>query len=140
MSGRWCLHCALLEELDFATSSMNKVCNKQSFSFVTFVLEHPWAPHLIWTYQLWAGLQKHMLTDTQLWPWIPDSWLSHLWNLMQTNHVQISYDSWNVLPLCTQDWFIMDDLIDQDLPWFKLECLNACWMHLQMTTLAEITN
>jgi len=59
---------------------------------------------------------------------------------MQTNHVQISYDSWNVLPLRTQDWFIMDDLIDQDLPWFKLECLNACWMHLQITTLAEITD
>jgi len=33
---------------------------------------------MIRTYQLWAGLQQPILMDTQLCPWIPDWWLSHL--------------------------------------------------------------
>jgi len=33
----------------------------------------------------------------------------------------------------------MDYFLDQDLPQFQLEHLNACCMLLQVTTLAEIT-
>jgi len=33
---------------------------------------------LIRTYQVWAGIPQHVLSDTQPCPWIPDHWLSHL--------------------------------------------------------------
>jgi len=54
---------------------------------------------LIRTYQLWAGLSQHILTDTQPCPWIPSQWMSGLCQSMQTNHVQLIYDAWNIKPL-----------------------------------------
>ncbi len=95
---------------------------------------------LIRTYQLWAGLRRHVLFDTQPCPWIPSQWLSHLRQSMQTNQVQICYNAWTIQPMRANDRFIMEDLLDQDLPRFKLERLNACRMYLQVTTLAEITD
>jgi len=44
---------------------------------------------LIRTYQLWAGLSRHILEDTQPCPWIPNHWLSHLRQTMQRNCTQI---------------------------------------------------
>jgi len=95
---------------------------------------------LIRTYQLWAGLRKHILADMQPCPWIPSQWMSGLRQSMHTNCVQLIYDAWNIQPLRAHDRFIMDDLIDQDFPKLKLEQLNACRMYLQVTMLTEITD
>jgi len=95
---------------------------------------------LIRTYQLWAGLRQHVLTDTQPCPWIPSQWLSFLRQSMQTNQVQICYNSWTVPPLCTHDRYLMEDFNDQNFQRNQLERLNTCRMYLQVTTLAEITD
>jgi len=95
---------------------------------------------LIRTYQLWAGIKAHVLTDTQLCPWIPDSWLSHLRSTMQMTCITITYHSWTIPPLCNSDRYLMDNFLDYGLPRFKLECLNACQMYLKVTTLLEITD
>jgi len=52
---------------------------------------------LIHTYQLWASLQGHVLSDTWQYLWIPNCWLSHLWSTMYTNHISIKYQLWTVL-------------------------------------------
>jgi len=95
---------------------------------------------LICTYQLWARLSKHCLTNTQPCPWIPDHWLSHLRATMNTHQLHIRYQTWTFPPLQQQDRFLMEDFADQNLPRHQLEKLNACRMYLQVTTLAEITD
>ncbi len=57
---------------------------------------------------------------------------------MRTNRIQIKYASWMIKPLHKGDRFLMEDFCNQDFPRHKLEKLNACWMFLQVTTLAEI--
>jgi len=95
---------------------------------------------LIRTYQVWAGIRKHVLTDTQPCPWIPDHWLSKLCATMHLNRLQVKYESWMIPPLRINDRYLMNNFADQDFPMHKLEKLNACHMYLQVTTLAEITN
>jgi len=96
---------------------------------------------LVRTYQMWAGLRNHVLSDTQPCSWVPSQWLSFLRQLMHTNSIpQISYQSWTIPPLRINDQFLMEDFNAQDFPRHKLEWLNACRMFLQVTTLSEITN
>jgi len=95
---------------------------------------------LIRNYQLWAGIQGHVLSDTQPCPWIPNQWLTALRSSLHTLNAQICYSSWNVLPLQIGNRFLMEDFNNQDFPRHKLEKLNACRMYLQVTTLAEITD
>jgi len=54
---------------------------------------------LIHTYQLWAGLQQHVMIVTQPCLWIPNHWLSQLRATMHANQLQVHYDAWNILPL-----------------------------------------
>jgi len=89
-------------------------------------------------YQLWAGLHCHILENTQPCPWIPDQWPSHLRMTMTRNCTQICYSSWTILPLRQNDWYLMDDFVDQNFSKTKLEQLNTCRMYLQVTTLAEV--
>ncbi len=95
---------------------------------------------LIRTYQLWAGIRNPILSDTQPCVWIPDRWISHLRNIMHTQRIKIVYDAWTVQPLRHNDRFLMEDIIELNLPRNKLEQLNACRMYLQVTTLAEVTD
>jgi len=95
---------------------------------------------LIRTYQLWSGLSRHILEDTQPCPWIPSHWLSHLRHTMHCCRIQIRYNSWKVHPLRQQDRYLMEDCIEQNYSKAKLEQLNACRMYLQVNTLAEITD
>jgi len=95
---------------------------------------------LIHTYQLWAGIWHHVLDDTQLCPWILDHWLSHLRVMMNCNQIKIKYNSWNILPTQQHDHYLMEDFMDQNFSKQKMEQLNACWMYLQVTTLAEVSD
>ncbi len=93
---------------------------------------------MIRSYQLWAGLRQSILWDTQPCPWIPDWWLSHLRATMRSLQIQLRYAAWTVLPSRIGDRYLMEDFLDQNLPRYKLERLNACRMYLQVTTLSEI--
>jgi len=72
--------------------------------------------------------------------WIPDHWLSFVQKAMHTHDVTIQYNSWMILPLCTNDHFLMEDFQDHGTPPNQLEKLNVCRMYLQVTMLAEITD
>jgi len=93
---------------------------------------------LIRMYQLWAGIQNHVLSDTQPCPWIPNHWLTSLRQSLHQLSAKLCYQSWTISPLRQGDCFLMDDFNNQDFPWHKLEKLNACQMYLQVTTLSEI--
>jgi len=95
---------------------------------------------LIRTYQLWAGIHGHVLSDTQPCPWIPNQWLTALRMSLKHISAKICYPSWTVLPLRQGDQFLMEDFNNQDFPRHKLEKLNACQMYLQVTMLSEITD
>jgi len=58
---------------------------------------------LVRTYQLWAGLCHHILSNTQPCPWVLSQWLSFLHQSMHTNQIQICYQSWIVPPLHVHD-------------------------------------
>jgi len=62
---------------------------------------------LIRTYQVWAGLPQHVLSDMQPCSWIPNHWLSHLCNTMNEYKIQIGYQSWTYPPLQQLDRFLM---------------------------------
>jgi len=103
------LHRKLPRSMVFAPRNLGGVglCNlihKQSVQHLMILLCHLQAKTLlgtamellICTYQLWAGLQRHVLEDTQPCPWIPDHWLSHLRATMQRNKTKIKYNSWTI--------------------------------------------
>jgi len=69
---------------------------------------------LIRTYQLWAGIHNHVLSDTQSCPWVPSQWLSFLQQSMHTNQIQITYQSWT-LPALSKN-----PLPNGGLQWSKL--------------------
>jgi len=99
--GAWCLPPEVLAELAFAAFSTNMVPNRSSFTFAICMPKHHCIQCLMYsyaTYQLWAGIQHHVLYNTTLCPWIPNHWLSHLWSIMHSNQMQISYNSWNITP------------------------------------------
>jgi len=95
---------------------------------------------LLRTYQIWAGLPRPAIVDTQPCPWILDHWVSHLRATMHLHHLQVHYDAWTIKPLRLHDHFLMEDFLDQGLSSSQLEQLNACHMFLQVTTLSEITD
>jgi len=53
---------------------------------------------LIQKYQLWAGLQHHILTNSQPCLWIADRWLSWIRRTLQAYNIKIQYDSWVIPP------------------------------------------
>ena len=59
---------------------------------------------------------------------------------MHKHSIVIRYEAWTVPPLRERDRFLMDDFRDYGIPKNQLDKLNACRMHLQVTTLAEITD
>jgi len=91
-------------------------------------------------YQLWAGIQQPILTDTQPCPWVPDKWISRLWWTLHKNNIKISYDEWMMLPLQKNNIYIMEAIVDLGLLLSQLKQINACHMFLQVTTLAEMTD
>jgi len=95
---------------------------------------------LIRQYQLWAGLSQPILMDTSPCPWVPNKWLSRIRRTMHEHNIKIKHDTWRVLPLRTNDVFLMEAINDSNFNQSQLEQLNACRMYLQVTTLAEIVD
>jgi len=92
----------------------------------------------IWTYQLWVGLQCHVLTNTQPCQWIPDKCCCLFMSACRSTASPFSTPHKNIPSLQHHDHIL--DFLDQGLPKFQLECLNVCRMYLQVTMLSEITN
>jgi len=105
-------HRHLPRSVVFAPCSLGGVglCNldhKQSAQKLIILLRHLRANTplgrtmevLIRTYQVWAGLPTHVLSDTQPCPWIPECWLSHLCSSMHTHNISLHYHSWTLPPL-----------------------------------------
>jgi len=91
-------------------------------------------------YQLWAGIQQPILTNTQPCLWVPDKQISRLWQTLHKNNIKISYDEWTILPLQKYNVYIMEAIVDLGLSLSQLEQINACHMFLQVTTLAKMTD
>jgi len=108
--------------------TLGSACNLDALWRSSFVLIN---------YGQWS---KHMLSD--MWPclWIPGHWLLSARKAMHNNNITTCYDTWTIPPLHKHDQFLMDDFCDYGIPSNQLEKLNACWMYLHVTTLAEITN
>jgi len=54
--------------------------------------------------------------------------------------MQILHNSWMISPIRQHNVFIMEAILDLELSVLQLEQINACRMHLQITTLAEIAD
>jgi len=63
---------------------------------------------LIRQYQLWAGLQQHILTDTTPCIWIPDRWLSRIRQTLHKYNISIKYNAWTFPPIRAHDVYIME--------------------------------
>ncbi len=95
---------------------------------------------LLRKYQLWAGVSQPILQDTTPYPWVPDRWLSRIRRTMNEHHMTIQHDAWVIKPLRQNDIFIMEAVSDMGLTPRQLEQINACRMHLRVTTLAELVD
>jgi len=95
---------------------------------------------LIRTYQLWAGLSDPILLDTRPCSWILDCWLSRIRRTLQEHKIQIVDEGWTMPSICQFDVHLMDAITELQLTPMQLVQINACRMHLQVTTLAEITD
>jgi len=95
---------------------------------------------LIRKYQLWAGIQNHVLMDTSPCSWVPDRWLSRIRRTLHTYNIKIKYDAWTIPPLRTRDVNIMEAINEIGLTPVQVEQINACRMFLQITTLAEMSD
>jgi len=95
---------------------------------------------LICQYQMWAGFQQHILTNTSPCVWIPDRWISRIRKTLDQYHIQIKYDAWTFPPLRAHDVYVMEAVGELGLTKLQLEQINACRMFLQITTLAEMTD
>jgi len=94
---------------------------------------------LICQYQLLAGLPNPVLSDTTPCPWIPNKWVSRIRQTLHSHNIQITYDHWDVPPLRHHDIYIMEAVQELGLTKLQLEQINACCMHLRVTTFPKLS-
>jgi len=95
---------------------------------------------LIKQYQLWAGIQNSVLVDMAPCPRVPNHWLSQIRSTMCTYNTLIQHKAWSESPLHQNDVYIMEAAQELVFTNSQLKQINACRMHLQITTLAEMTD
>jgi len=95
---------------------------------------------LLGQYQLWAGISQLVLVDTTPCPWIPDKWISHIWQTLCTYNMQIQNKLWVICLLHHNDLFLMEVVNGLRLSPLQVECINTCRMYLKVTRLTEIVN
>jgi len=92
-------------------------------------------------YQIAASITNPILENMSTLPWMPNRWLTNLWQFLNKIegliHLQ---DPWFIQPLRQHGHHIMEDFLDAGYLTNNLRTLNNCQMHLQLTTLAKITN
>jgi len=59
---------------------------------------------------------------------------------MHEHRIQISYDTWTILPLWQDNVYLLEKILDLNLMNLQMEQLNACQMYLNVTTLVEIAD
>ncbi len=95
---------------------------------------------LIQQFQLWAGIQISILIDANPCPWVPNHWLSQIRSSMHTYNIQVQHEAWSVPSLHQNNVYIMEAVQELELSNNQLKQVNACHMHLQITTLAKMTD
>jgi len=121
--------------------------HKMETQQLIILLHHLWAQTplgkmmeiLIKQYQVWAGIQNSVVVDMTACPWVPDCWLSWIWSTMCTYNTLIQHKAWSVPPLHQNDVYIMEAAQELVLTNSQLKQINACRMHLQITTLVDMT-
>jgi len=92
-------------------------------------------------YLIASSIANPVLENMRTLPWMPNRWLTNLQQFMNkikgSIHLQ---DPWFIHPLRQHNHHVMEDFFDARYPTNDLQTLNNCCMHLQVTTLAEITN
>jgi len=92
-------------------------------------------------YQLQAGIPSHILIDTKPLLWMPDRWVTQLWEFLYSieGTIQLA-NPWTIPKSRHQDHHLMQDFLTTNLPPKHLQILNNCRLFLQVTMLAEISN
>jgi len=97
--------------------------------------------HTIKAYQIAASITNPILENTSTLPWMLNKWLTNLWQVLNKIEGLIYLqDPWFIQLLRQHSHHLMEDFLDARYPTNNLQTLNNCQMHLQVTTLAEITN
>jgi len=92
-------------------------------------------------YQIQAGLAECILVNTHPLPWTPNWWITNLRSALHEIQGQIRiHHLWMIPPSWINDRHLMDDFLDAGHTPKELQTINSCHLHLQVTTLAEITN
>jgi len=146
-------HCNLPQSLVFAPRVFGGIrkCNlkmEMEVQQIMILLHHMQAKMplghaieiLICQYHLWAGVLEPILQNTTPYSWVPDQWLSWIWQTMYAHNIQICYPAWVVTPLWSNDVFLMEVIQELNLTQQQLEQINVCHMYLQVTILAKIVD
>ena len=97
---------------------------------------------LVWA-QLLAGTQQPVLSNVTPLPLphlAPMKWIPSIWNFLRTVRGRIDVENLPIISLQRKhDRFLMDIALDLYSKPSDLQHLNACWLHLQVTLLSDIT-
>ena len=96
---------------------------------------------LAWAHLL-AGTQQPVLSNVMnaLPHLAPMKWIPLIRDFLHTIGSWIEVENLPAIPLqCKHDWFLMDIALDLYSKLSDLQHLNACWFHLQVTLLSDIT-
>jgi len=134
-------HCNLPRSVVFVPQSMGSVglCNLQyemEVQQIMILLWHMWSKTplsntmeiLLWQYQ------QSILVNTHPCPWVPNYWMSRLWQTINTYNITVCHEAWTVPPLRQYDIYIMEAIKELGLTLSQLEQINMCRMFLQITT------
>jgi len=128
---------------------MKHLYTKQGLSKVLHLMKHFWVKTTLDTlmnitikaYQLQAGIPEPILEETTQLPWMPNHWINNLRAFLYEigGKIQLE-DPWMIPKLREHDRHLMQDFLLANLSNPELTKLNNCWLYLQVTTLATITD
>jgi len=73
--------------------------------------------------------------------WLPNQWITNMREFLSSiNRSIILKNLWTIPQLQEYNSHIMNDFLKAKLPLKDLHTLNNCWMHLKVTSLAEIAS
>jgi len=92
-------------------------------------------------YQIQAGIPEPILEDTRALPWMNACWITTLRQFLHSIQGTIHLNNpWTIPKICHHDHHLMEDFINAQIKAKELQTLNNCQLHLQITTLAEISD
>jgi len=92
-------------------------------------------------YQLISGLSCSILEDMLPFPWSMAQWVDQLHAFLYTiqGHILL-HSPWHPPSHCIKDWFIMEDVLNMQVPKWQALQLQHVHIFLQVTMLSDIVN